>query len=264
MGSPHFLYRPDAPHCIGRYEQVDSHSEGLLVSHLVYALPHDCSTRQVLFTDGNVMLERDIYTGMQRPVRRQGPPLSRHPSERNVLFGILLPPCNVFNLPKDRYCGLCHSTNRPLMQMECCGGYVCDTEDQYEMMSNEREGQCARNHRYGSICFFHYQEKHTGDDWKTSEQCQNSFSPYDYAVKALSMANSGTSRRYNFDDNVRSDLDLTKIPFPACYQCHQPVNTTEETTRTLSMRKHMSAGRVSCVVHGGGFGRVVMASFWMI
>lgn len=48
------------------------------------------------------------------------------------------------------------------------------------------QGQCARNHRLNSICFFHYQESHEGD-WKSCQRCVDSFTPYDYAVKAATM-----------------------------------------------------------------------------
>ncbi|KAK1745097.1 hypothetical protein QTG54_004388 [Skeletonema marinoi] len=125
------------------------------------------------------------------------------------------------------------------------------------MNSYEREGQCARNHRSQSICGFHNSEGHDGE-WKTCKACEEFFHPYDYAVKATSQAVGGTARRYNFDDNVRSDIHPADVPFPTCHKCEALVNTTEESVRTLSMRKSFNGGRVTCGGCGGGFGKVVM------
>ena len=99
-----------------------------------------------------------------------------------------------------------------------------------------------RNHRYGSICAYHHQEGHEGD-WKECQVCVSDFHPFDYAVKASNQADSGTERRYNFDDNVRHDLDLSIVDFPTCHECDAPCDTTEETTRTLGMRKMMGGGK---------------------
>jgi MYND finger len=268
LGSPHFLYRPDAPHCIGGYVETSLHVDDEDIPTLgdpAHMVQHDVATRQVIL-DGSTtgtgqpifFFERDMFTGMKRLVRRRGTPPQDDP--------LFVPPSmnlprNVLLLPnQNQYCGLCHSTSNPLVPMECCGGYVCDTEEDYQMGSYERRGQCARNHRLNSICFWHFQEKHSNDDWKTCTECQDYFSTFDYAVKASSMADSGTCRRYNFDDNVRMDLELKD--FPVCDECQQPVDTTEETTRTLSLRKTMGGNKVLCKYHGGGFGRVNMAGFY--
>lgn len=87
--------------------------------------------------------------------------------------------------------------------------------------------------------------------------CVADFHPFDYTVKASSQAGSGTERRYNFDDNVRHDLDLSVIDFPTCRECDAPCDTTEETTRTLGMRQMMGGGKTFCKFHGGGHGVIV-------
>lgn len=205
------------------------------------------------------MTERDLFTGMRRPVRRLGP---LPPTENNIMDerDKLGPEYHYKDNSQNSgtFCGLCYSTRGPFVKTECCGNWVCDTEDNYEMGTYEREGQCVRNHRYGSICAFHHQEDHHGD-WKECQKCVECFHPFDYAVKALPMHLAGTQRRYNFDNNVRFDLDVTTIDFPTCHRCNEPVDTTEETTRTLIMRKMMSRGKLFCKYHGGGFGTVPVA-----
>jgi len=66
---------------------------------------------------------------------------------------------------------------------------------------------------------------------------------------------SRTVRRYNFEDNVRKDLDPVKIGWLKCETCGDPVDTTEETTRTLTMRR-MAGQAPLCEAHGGGFGNI--------
>ena len=133
-------------------------------------------------------------------------------------------------------CGLCGRRDVKHMITECCGNMVCDTEDQYEMHSYQREGQCARNHRYHTICGYHHNESHPGS-WKDCKTCENDFHPYDYAVKATAHELGGGFWQYNFDNNVRTDIDLRSIPLPQCSVCKKVVDTTEENTRTLSMRR---------------------------
>ena len=149
-------------------------------------------------------------------------------------------------------CGLCGSLRGPFMLTACCGRRLCDTENEYEMGSYERDGQCARNHRLNTICGYHHNEDHPGD-WQKCQKCEGDFHPFDYAVKATSMKVSCTERRYNFDDNVRGDLFPHSMCFPQCDVCGVPVDTTEETTRTLSMRR-LSGQPPLCEQHGGGFG----------
>ncbi len=158
-------------------------------------------------------------------------------------------------------CGICGSNKAALMLTECCSRLVCDTEKCYQMMSYQREGQCARNHRYGSICGFHHQEEHAGD-WKTCSLCVDFFHPYDYAIKATSMAKSGTCRRYNFDDNVRDDLEPEAVGPPRCSKkdCGNVFDTKEETTRTLMIRKMLNKPTL-CELHGGAFGMCYIFEF---
>jgi hypothetical protein len=260
------VYTPGAPHCEGSATNWNGRPSWVSPSDPVAGdvwlmNPHDQATRQIVFreltpTNAPLMTERDLFTGMRRLVRRSGPLPSRENqilNDRNKLGQEFHYKDNTTN--NGSFCGLCYSTRGPFMQTECCGNWVCDTESGYEMGSYEREGQCARNHRLGSICAYHHQEAHEGD-WKDCQMCVESFHPYDYAVKASSMAASGTCRRYNFDDNVRHDLPITTIDFPTCSQCGEPVDTTEETTRTLMMRQHMGSGKIQCKFHGGGFGMI--------
>jgi len=226
-----------------------------LAGNALHLNPHDAASRQIVFSESRpTMTERDLFTGMRRQVRRSGPPVPRDHdyTHRRDYYG------EEYHFKDNStnegtFCGLCNSTEGPFTQTECCNRWVCDTEGQYQIGSYEREGQCERNHRYGSICAWHHQEAHEGD-WKDCQDCVADFHPFDYAVKASSQADSGTERRYNFDDNVRHDLDLSAVEFPTCHECKAPLDTTEETTRTLMMRRAFGGGKSLCKFHGGGHG----------
>mmetsp|Transcript_20148 Transcript_20148/g.57797 ORF Transcript_20148/g.57797 Transcript_20148/m.57797 type:complete len:569 (-) Transcript_20148:310-2016(-) len=283
--SPHFLYSPGNPHSQGRFspDAMAGETVGMPTARIG---SHGVATRQIIFSDDlENMTERDLFSGLQRRVRRVGgEPRTGNAAEglmREMIEmrgGVPQPGDKLYDLycevqemsPRhaeefkrfcvdwkdtSRKCGLCGSTSGPFIQMKCCGGTVCDTEDQYSIGSYERDGQCARNHRLNSICHFHHEEGHSGD-WKSCQTCENYFHPYDYAVKATSQHVSGTVRRYNFDDNVRHDIHPADVPFPTCFYCDRKVDTTEESTKTLSMRKHMGGGKVRCSNHGGGFGKI--------
>jgi hypothetical protein len=269
--SPHYLYTPGNPHTSGQY--VHSAVRGEEVGNAKCAFFHDTSTRQIIFevskrgvwvrtphTQTDNFTERDFYTGMTRRVRRVGgEPRAggedeyRYKQQVRVIFesGMV-----DWTDCRER-CGLCGKTDGPFTLTDCCGATVCDTEGQYQLNSYEREGQCARNHRLHSICGFHGAEGH-GGEWKTCKDCEDFFHPYDYAVKATSICVAGTVRRYNFDDDVRTDIHPADVPFPTCHKCEALVNTTEESIHTLSMRKSFSGGKATCSGCGGGFGKIVM------
>eukprot|EP00985_Skeletonema_marinoi_P002868 scaffold1176_cov182-Skeletonema_marinoi.AAC.6 len=268
--SPHYLYTPGNPHTSGAY--VHQAARGQEVGNARCSFFHDTSTRQIIFEVSNRgvwvqtphsqtdnFTERDFYTGMTRRVRRVGGEPRAGGDERGYKQQVrVIFESGMIDWTDCREkCGLCGKTDGPFTVTDCCGVTICDTEGQYQMNSYEREGQCARNHRSQSICGFHNSEGHDGE-WKTCKACEEFFHPYDYAVKATSQAVGGTARRYNFDDNVRSDIHPADVPFPTCHKCEALVNTTEESVRTLSMRKSFNGGRVTCGGCGGGFGKVVM------
>jgi len=69
-------------------------------------------------------------------------------------------------------CGLCGKT-RKLTQTECCGQWICDDENKYELFSYARNS-CHRNHRRYTLCGFHHVEAH-GGDWKDCPECREGF-----------------------------------------------------------------------------------------
>eukprot|EP00573_Skeletonema_grethae_P008453 CAMPEP_0201696740 /NCGR_PEP_ID=MMETSP0578-20130828/8304_1 /ASSEMBLY_ACC=CAM_ASM_000663 /TAXON_ID=267565 /ORGANISM="Skeletonema grethea, Strain CCMP 1804" /LENGTH=523 /DNA_ID=CAMNT_0048182769 /DNA_START=109 /DNA_END=1680 /DNA_ORIENTATION=- len=270
--SPHYLYTPGNPHTSGQY--VHSAIMGQEVGNEKCAFFHDTSTRQIIFEVSNRgvwvrtnhnqtdnFTERDLYTGMTRRVRRVGgePRAGGESGYGRKQQSRLIFESGMVDWTDCRQkCGLCGKTDGPFTVTDCCGTTICDTEDQYQINSYEREGQCYRNHRLQSICGFHNSEGH-GGDWKTCKDCEDFFHPYDYAVKATSQAVAGTGRKYNFNDNVRSDVHPADVTFPTCHKCEAFVNTTEESVRTLSMRKSFSGGKAICSGCGGSFGKVVMS-----
>lgn len=192
------------------------------------------------------MTERNFYTGLQRRVRRLGTPRAGGDSEGYKQHQKIVFESGMVDWKDKRAkCGLCGKTGGPFTITKCCGRLICDTEGQYRPGSYEREGQCVRNHRQHSICAHHNAENHDGD-WKDCTTCETYFHPYDYAVKATSQAVSGTVRRYNFDDNVRTDIHPADVEFPQCSKCGKNVDTTEESLQTLCLRKTMGGGKVIC------------------
>lgn len=246
----HYLYSPGNPH------NRDQCSRNALVSLHDGVIPyeamlrmHDTCTRQIIFevssrgewlsgphSQTDNMTEKDLSTGMAWRVQRiGGTPRSGGDSDR-MKRSYLFEKGMVDWLDTREKCELCFKTNTPLLTLPCCGAKVCDTENQYTLGSYAREGQCMRNHLSNSICGYHFKNKHEGG-WKDCKKCEEDFHPYDYAVKATSMHASTTVRRYNFDNNVRTDIHPAGVPFPQCSRCGVDVETTEEKTDTLAQRK---------------------------
>jgi len=268
--SPHYLYTPGNPHTSGHYA-IEA-AKGEAIGDPREAFHHDLSTRQIIFEvsscgvwlrgahdQNDNFTERDFLSGMQRRVRRAGgTPREGGEDEWGYKEKIRI----VFEsgmadwTDTRQKCGLCGKTDGPFTTTDCCGGTVCDTEGQYRVNSYERDGQCGRNHRLQSICAHHHGHTSHEGDWKSCKKCEDDFHPYDYAAKATSQFVSGTVRRYNFDDNVRTDIHPADVPFPTCSECGVNVNTTEESLHTLGMRKSMGGNRILCANCGGGFGKV--------
>ncbi|MBW6521646.1 MAG: hypothetical protein K0A99_11680 [Desulfoarculaceae bacterium] len=91
-------------------------------------------------------------------------------------------------IKKEPRCGLCGKTEK-LIKTECCGNWICDDEDSYELFSYARNS-CSRNHRRHTLCGYHHAEGHDGD-WKECEKCRNGF-------EAEMVAWYGTNE-YNFE-----------------------------------------------------------------
>ena len=69
-------------------------------------------------------------------------------------------------------CGLCGKTDN-LIQTDCCGQWICDDEDQYQLFSFARNS-CSRNHRRYTLCGYHHAEGHPGD-WRACAVCRDDF-----------------------------------------------------------------------------------------
>lgn len=76
---------------------------------------------------------------------------------------------NSFDSPR---CGLCGKTEK-LTKTECCGHWICDDEDKYVLFSYARDS-CHRNHRRYTLCGYHNNENHDGNDWLTCRKCRES------------------------------------------------------------------------------------------
>jgi hypothetical protein len=66
-------------------------------------------------------------------------------------------------------CGLCGASGK-LVRTECCGQWICDDEDEYELFSYARNS-CSRNHRRYTLCGQHHAEEHDGH-WKDCAECR--------------------------------------------------------------------------------------------
>jgi len=74
--------------------------------------------------------------------------------------------------PAQPRCGLCGATDN-LTQTECCGNWICDDEDEYQLFSFARNS-CYRNHSHYTLCAYHHHEQHAGD-WPTCQKCREGF-----------------------------------------------------------------------------------------
>eukprot|EP01133_Synstelium_polycarpum_P012996 gene12996-15287_t len=74
---------------------------------------------------------------------------------------------------KCHICGQQPSRNLKLTRTECCGNWVCDNEDQYQLFSGSRDF-CGRSHAKYTICGTksHTARKHQSPDWRTCQQCK--------------------------------------------------------------------------------------------
>lgn len=68
-----------------------------------------------------------------------------------------------------KQCGLCGATKN-LRASDCCGQWLCNDEDQYQMFSYARNS-CARNHRRYTLCGHHHAEGHDGK-WQSCIKCR--------------------------------------------------------------------------------------------
>lgn len=119
-------------------------------------------------------------------------------------------------------CGLCGSTKN-LTKTECCGNWICDDEDTYELFSFARNS-CYRNHERYTLCGYHFIEGHDGD-WKDCAECRDSFEPEMYVYY-------GTNE-YNFE----------VLPNPPAY----------EPTKCADCGKVIALGTDGYSVHGGQY-----------
>lgn len=69
-------------------------------------------------------------------------------------------------------CGLCGKTTK-LTRTDCCGNFICDDMDSYQMFSYARNS-CARNHMRFTLCGSHDMEEHDGR-WQDCKDCRESF-----------------------------------------------------------------------------------------
>lgn len=116
-------------------------------------------------------------------------------------------------------CGLCGKTKKARYKTECCGNWVCGSENEYVMFSYSRD-ICSRNHRRYTLCGHHHTEEHVGD-WKICVKCHESFEPEMFVWY-------GTNE-YNFE----------KLPNPLafeptyCSKCNERIILPDEGFSTL-------------------------------
>lgn len=110
-------------------------------------------------------------------------------------------------------CFLCGKTKK-LIKTECCGQWICNDEDAYQLFSYS-DVSCHRNHRRYTLCSHHFAEGHAGK-WQTCKQCRKDFDTEMYVWY-------GTNE-YSFE----------KLPKPPtfkpthCAKCKQVIRRGEE------------------------------------
>lgn len=116
---------------------------------------------------------------------------------------------------QSKKCGLCGKHGK-LTKTDCCGNWICDDEDQYQLFSYARNS-CSRNHRRYTVCAVHFQEEHEGPDWRTCEECKGYFAKLeDYVWSA--------TNEYNF---VKLENPPAYEP-TRCAKCNAIIKLAEE------------------------------------
>ena len=69
-------------------------------------------------------------------------------------------------------CGLCGKKGK-LRKTECCGRWICDDYEKYELFSFARNS-CSRNHDRYTLCGYHFAGGHEGH-WQDCRECRENF-----------------------------------------------------------------------------------------
>lgn len=115
-------------------------------------------------------------------------------------------------------CGLCDKRGK-VIKTNCCNNWICNDEHKYVLFSYARNS-CSRNHRRFTLCGFHKNEDHEGQ-WKTCEECINSFHPEMYDWYG--------ANEYNFD-KLDELLPFTPI---RCGNCQKMILQSQESYTAL-------------------------------
>jgi hypothetical protein len=94
-----------------------------------------------------------------KKAKKSGPQSKRRPAKHEKRLKTLEQPC----------CGLCGATAN-LIKTDCCGQWICDDEDQYQLFSYARNS-CHRNHQRYTLCGYHFNEQHPGR-WQDCPKCR--------------------------------------------------------------------------------------------
>lgn len=70
-------------------------------------------------------------------------------------------------------CGVCGTTKTRIVRTECCGLWLCDNSEEYQLFSYSR-AFCARSHSRYTLCGAHYAESHSGD-WRSCATCSSAY-----------------------------------------------------------------------------------------
>ncbi|RKZ93009.1 MAG: hypothetical protein DRQ43_08505 [Gammaproteobacteria bacterium] len=82
-------------------------------------------------------------------------------------------------------CAFCGNKRTPLVMTPCCQQLICcDTS----YVSYRGGGYCHFEHENGSICHFHYNEKHQGN-WQDCEECRDFFGEYEFKYRVEDWTN---------------------------------------------------------------------------
>ena len=96
-------------------------------------------------------------------------------------------------------CGLCGKTGK-VDKTQCCGNWVCDDHEKYQLFSYTRNS-CARNHDRYTVCGMHHAEGHKHPDWKTCPDCREHYDKLEMFVWAST-----------------SDYNFTKLENPPAFE----------------------------------------------
>jgi hypothetical protein len=105
-----------------------------------------------------------------------------------------------------------------LERTECCGNWICNTEEDYQLFSYSREF-CSRSHNRYTTCTWHCTEEHGSSvDWRECKECMKDSTKNN--VRSWNSTNG-----YNFTPGLMAAYPKGSMITAECCSCHGRIAT---------------------------------------